>query len=410
MSKHIKKIKLQKKKNFYKNLKSQNLSLIIGVVFFSILLIILSKSIFKGGFLPDKYNKNMRYYNAVVSDVISEDLSKDPYLEDVEIGFQKILVKINSSKFTEDSYLIENPISRLYNIKVKEGSKVIIGVLEKDGNIQMNLYSYDRSNMIYLLIAIFITSVVLIGGFKGIKSLVALFFTLICCVYLMVPLMLRGINPIFAGILMSTLSIIITLILVSGFNKKTLTAILGTVSGVIISGLIAYTFGYLTNLSGLNMSEAESLTYIAEDTGLKIRGIMFTGILVASLGAVMDIAMSISSSIFEIYKVNNKISFSELFKSAMNIGKDTIGTMTNTLILAFAGGSLSILILIFSANMPFNKMINLDLLGIEIIQGLSGSIGIVLAVPITAFIGCYLCKNNISFLKNNKIKTKNLSS
>lgn len=198
---------------------------------------------------------------------------------------------------------------------------------------------------------------------------------------------------------MSILSITITLVLVSGFNKKTLTAILGTVSGVVIAGLIAYIFGSLTNLSGLNMSEAESLAYIAEDTGLKIKGIMFTGILVATLGAVMDIAMSIASSIFEIHKVNDKISFNELFKSAMNIGKDTIGTMTNTLILAFAGGSLSILILVFSANMPFNKLINLDLLGIEIIQGLSGSIGIVLAVPITAFIGCYLCKNELKFKK-----------
>lgn len=390
---------INKKKQFFKNMQNKDLALVVGVVFFSILLITISKSIFKSGFLPDKYNKNMKYYNAVVTKVLSEDLSKDPYLENVEVGFQKISVKINSNDFSEENYVIENPISRLYNIKVKEGSKVIIGVLEKNGNFQMNLYSYDRSNMIYLLIAIFIISVVLIGGFKGIKSLVALFFTLICCVYLMVPLMLRGVNPIIAGILMSILSIIVTLILVSGFNKKTLAAILGTVSGVIISGLIAYAFGLLTNLSGLNMSEAESLTYIAEDTGLKISGIMFTGILIASLGAVMDIAMSIASSIFEIYKINNKITFIELFKSAMNIGKDTIGTMTNTLILAFAGGSLSILILIFSANMPFNKMINLDLLGIEIIQGLSGSIGIVLAVPITAFVGCYLCKNNIKLKK-----------
>lgn len=390
---------IKNKKRFLKNIQNKDIALIMGVVLFSILLVTISKSIFKSGFVLDKYNKNMKYYNAVVTKILSEDLTKDPYLENIEVGFQKISVKINSNDFSEENYVIENPISRLYNIKVKEGSKVIIGVLQKDGNLQMNLYSYDRSNVIYLLIAIFIISVVLIGGFKGIKSLVALFFTLICCVYLMVPLMLKGVNPIVAGILVSILSIIITLILVSGFNKKTLTAILGTVSGVIISGLIAYAFGLLANLSGLNMSEAESLAYIAEDTGLRISGIMFTGILIASLGAVMDIAMSISSSIFEIYKINNKITFIELFKSAMNIGKDTIGTMTNTLILAFAGGSLSILILIFSANMPFNKMINLDLLGIEIIQGLSGSIGIVLAVPITAFVGCYLCKNNIKLKK-----------
>lgn len=110
----------------------------------------------------------------------------------------------------------------------------------------------------------------------------------------------------------------------------------------------------------------------------------------------MDVAMSISSSIFEINSINDKVTFKELFKSAMNIGKDIIGTMTNTLILAFAGGSLSVLILIYSSSMPYNKMINLDVLGTEVIQGLAGSIGIVLAVPITALIGCYLCKSNKS--------------
>ncbi|WP_195263485.1 YibE/F family protein [Clostridium sp. 1001275B_160808_H3] len=391
--------KINKRQYFVKAKFNENLTLLLGVIFFSVILIIISKSIFRSGFLPDKYNGQMKYYNAVVTEILSEDLTKDPYIEDVEVGFQKIVVKISSKPYSGNTFEIENPISRLYNLKVKEGTKVIVGVIEKDGSTQMNLYSYDRSNMIYLLISVFILSVVIIGGFKGLKSLVALIFTLICCIYLMVPLMLRGVNPILSGILMSILSITVTLILVSGFNKKTLTAILGTVSGVIIAGLIAYIFGSLTKLSGLNMSEAESLAYIAEDTGLKLKGIMFTGILVATLGAVMDIAMSIASSIFEIHKVNDKISFNELFKSAMNIGKDTIGTMTNTLILAFAGGSLSILILVFSANMPFNKLINLDLLGIEIIQGLSGSIGIVLAVPITAFIGCYLCKNELKFKK-----------
>lgn len=106
----------------------------------------------------------------------------------------------------------------------------------------------------------------------------------------------------------------------------------------------------------------------------------------------MDVAMSISSSIFEMNSINSKITFKDLFKSSMNIGKDIIGTMTNTLILAFAGGSLSVLILIYSSSMPYNKLINLDILGTEIVQGLAGSIGIILAVPITALIGCYLCK------------------
>ena len=365
---------------------------IVGVIVASIILIILSKLIFAGGFLPDKYNKGMGYYKASVIEILEENLQDDQYLEGVQVGSQTILVEVEDGPFKGKVYEIGNPISRLYNLKVNEGSKVIVGCYDRNGENVVTLFSYDRSNVLYVLIGLFALIVIVIGGVKGVKSLVALVFTLVSCVYLMLPLMLKGVNPILAGIIMAILSISVTLLLVSGKNMKTLTAILGTVSGVVIAGIVAYVFGELAHLSGLTMDNAESLMYIAEDTGLKIRGLMFTGILVASLGAVMDVAMSISSAIFEIHSVNNRSTMSELFRSAMNIGKDIIGTMTNTLILAFAGGSLSVLILIYSSNMTYNKLINLDVLGIEVIQGLAGSIGIVLAVPITAAIGSYLCK------------------
>ncbi|MBQ5696516.1 MAG: YibE/F family protein [Clostridium sp.] len=365
---------------------------IIGVIVFSLILIVSSKFIFKGGFLSDKYNKGLEYYKGVVTDIVYEDLESDEFLEDVEVGFQTIAVEITDGSLKGQEFEIGNPVSRLYNIKVEEGTKVIVGVYDRSGETVATLFSYDRSNTIYLLAIIFSIIVIIIGGIKGVKSLLSLIFTLICCIFLMLPLLLRGVSPIIAGILMAVLSITVTLLLVSGINKKTLTAILGTVSGVVIAGITAYIFGDLSNLSGITMDDAESLMYIAEDTGLKIKGLMFTGILVASLGAVMDVAMSISSSIFEMNSINSKITFKDLFKSSMNIGKDIIGTMTNTLILAFAGGSLSVLILIYSSSMPYNKLINLDILGTEIVQGLAGSIGIILAVPITALIGCYLCK------------------
>lgn len=365
---------------------------IIGVIVFSLILIVSSKFIFKGGFLSDKYNKGLEYYKGVVTDIVYEDLESDEFLEDVEVGFQTIAVEITDGSLKGQEFEIGNPVSRLYNIKVEEGTKVIVGVYDRSGETVATLFSYDRSNTIYLLAIIFSIIVIIIGGIKGVKSLLSLIFTLICCIFLMLPLLLRGVSPIIAGILMAVLSITVTLLLVSGINKKTLTAILGTVLGVVIAGITAYIFGDLSNLSGITMDDAESLMYIAEDTGLKIKGLMFTGILVASLGAVMDVAMSISSSIFEMNSINSKITFKDLFKSSMNIGKDIIGTMTNTLILAFAGGSLSVLILIYSSSMPYNKLINLDILGTEIVQGLAGSIGIILAVPITALIGCYLCK------------------
>lgn len=366
---------------------------IIGAIMASIIVVMLSQMIFKGGYLPDKYNKGMKYYKAIVTNITSEELEEDVDIKGIEIGNQVVDVEFKEGPFKGQEYEIENPISRLYNLKVEKGTKVIVGCYESNDKNVMAIYSYDRSNTIYILIGVFCIIVIVIGGIKGVKSLISLMFTLVCCIFLMIPLMLRGVSPILASILMAILSITVTLLLVAGFNKKSLTAILGTTIGVIISGAIAYIFGNLSKLSGLTMENAESLIYIAEDTGLKIKGLMFAGILVASLGAVMDVAMSISSSIFEINDIDKTLKFNDLFMRAMNIGKDIIGTMTNTLILAFAGGSISLLLFIYSAQMPYNKLINLDVLGIEIIQGFSGSIGIILSVPITALIGSYFCKN-----------------
>ena len=374
----------------------RNIFAIVSVLIISIAIIMVSKSIFPDGFIEDRYGKGAEFYNGVITEIIEEDLNKDPILDGVEIGYQKVIAKVTEGQYKDNTYEIKNNISRLYNYKVEEGTKVVLILYKQNnGNMIWDVYGYDRSSMIYVLAGIFIIVVIIIGGVKGIKSLVSLMFTLVTVIFLMLPLMFRGLEPMLAAILSAILSIIVTLSLVSGINKKTVTAIIGTISGVVISGIIAYIFGELTHSSGMTMNDTESLIYIAEGTNLKVKGIMFAGILIASLGAVMDVAMSISSSLFEIYEVNKNIKQIDLFKSSMNIGKDIIGTMTNTLILAFAGGSITTLILIFAANMPYNKFINLEVLAIEIIQGLAGSIGIVLSVPITAIVGSYLCREKV---------------
>lgn len=375
----------------------RNIFAIVSVLIISIAIIMVSKSIFPDGFIEDRYGKGAEFYNGVITEIIEEDLNKDPILDGVEIGYQKVIAKVTEGQYKDNTYEIKNNISRLYNYKVEEGTKVVLILYKQNnGNMIWDVYGYDRSSMIYVLAGIFIIVVIIIGGVKGIKSLVSLMFTLVTVIFLMLPLMFRGVEPMLAAVVSATLSIIVTLSLVSGINKKTVTAIIGTISGVVISGIIAYIFGELTHSSGMTMNDTESLIYIAEGTNLKVKGIMFAGILIASLGAVMDVAMSISSSLFEIYEVNKNIRQIDLFKSSMNIGKDIIGTMTNTLILAFAGGSITTLILIFAANMPYNKFINLEVLAIEIIQGLAGSIGIVLSVPITAAVGSYLCRKKES--------------
>lgn len=356
-------------------------------------IVVVSDSIFQGGYLPNRLNRDIQYYEATVLEVIDEELRPDNYTGEFTVGLQNIRVQITEGPYSGEQHVFKNYVSRLYNTVVKKGTDIIVGAYLEDGEIMdLTTNTYKRSHVIVILAIIFFVLVAWIGKLKGVKSIVSLLFTGTCVIFLMLPLMLNGMNPVLAATIIVFLSTFVTLGLVSGINKKTLAAIIGTLSGVLIATLIAYLFGNWSHLSGGTMQDTEALLYVSETSKLQIKGLMLAAILIASLGAVMDVAMSISSSLFELISVNEQLTFKELVRSGMNVGTDMIGTMTNTLILALAGGSLTTMILIFTASISEKQLVNLDVLGTELIQGLSGSIGIVITVPITVVVTAYLCK------------------
>ena len=356
-------------------------------------IVVVSDSIFQGGYLPNRLHRDIQYYEATVLEVIDEELGPDNYTGEFTVGLQNIRVQITEGPYSGEQHVFKNYVSRLYNTVVKKGTDIIVGAYLEDGEIMdLTTNTYKRSHVIVILAIIFFVLVAWIGKLKGVKSIVSLLFTGTCVIFLMLPLMLNGMNPVLAATIIVFLSTFVTLGLVSGINKKTLAAIIGTLSGVLIATLIAYLFGNWSHLSGGTMQDTEALLYVSETSKLQIKGLMLAAILIASLGAVMDVAMSISSSLFELISVNEQLTFKELVRSGMNVGTDMIGTMTNTLILALAGGSLTTMILIFTASISEKQLVNLDVLGTELIQGLSGSIGIVITVPITVVVTAYLCK------------------
>ena len=150
------------------------------------------------------------------------------------------------------------------------------------------------------------------------------------------------------------------------------------------------------------MDKGEQLVNIAGAYRIQIRGLMFASILIASLGAIMDVTMSIASAIQEIHATDRSLSRMDLFRSGISIGKDIMGTMANTLILAFMGGSLSLILLLWGYRMEFRQLINMPFMSLEIIQGLAGSIGIVLAAPLTAFVAAWFMKTEPPEIKSNQ--------
>ena len=235
---------------------------------------------------------------------------------------------------------------------------------------------------------------IIIGGKKGLKSLLGLVFTVICVLYMFLPMVFIGCPPVPAAITTGILCAFVSLCVLNGLSFKSLSAILGTIAGVIAAGLMYTVIGFFANITIFNTQEAETLYLLAQNVPIKLNGILFAGIIIASLGAVMDIGMSISSSVFEIHSVSRINSTKQLFISGLSIGKDMMGTMTNTLVLAFAGSSLNTLILLYSYNMPFNQLMNSSILGLEVLQAVSGTIGILAAVPVTAYISGWLCSKN----------------
>ena len=159
---------------------------------------------------------------------------------------------------------------------------------------------------------------------------------------------------------------------------------------IVIAGISATIFSMATGITGWNVSDIESLLTLASTSGVQVGGLLFSGLLISSLGAVMDVAMSIGSAIAEIHAQNPALSRGELFKAGMHVGRDMMGTDSNTLILAFAGGSISMLVLDYAYSLPYQQIINSNNIGIAIMQGLSGSFGVVLSVPITVAAGAVL--------------------
>ena len=194
---------------------------------------------------------------------------------------------------------------------------------------------------------------------------------------------------------MCFITTLVTMALIGGRTKKTIAATLGTLAGVVIAGLSAQLFSLASGINGYNVSDIESLMTLWNVNGIQVGGLLFSGLLISALGAVMDVAMSVSSSMQEVYIQNPNLTRIELFRCGLRIGRDMMGTDSNTLILAFVGGSVSMLLLDYSYDLPYQQIINSNNIGIAIMQGLAGSFGVVLSVPVTVLI-CTLLYHNKS--------------
>jgi len=343
----------------------------------------------------DEFSLSEAYAKGKVLEIYEEKLDQE-ISEGILENYQRILVEITSGDYKGRKVQIENSFinSPGYEIYVQEGDKVLLSVLYDDSGYQKAyVVDFVRDTYIYLLIAMFILLMLLIGRSKGLKGIISLGVTFLVIYKVMIPQVFAGRSPVLVTIISSVVIAFITFAIVSGFTKKSLSAFLGTFAGLVLAAVLAMLISNAANLTGLSTEESRMLFYVPEFAEYNMKGILLSGIILGALGAVMDVCMSIASSTEEIANAGENMSFAQLFKAGINVGNDVMGTMTNTLVLAYTGASLPLLLLLMAYELPFLHLINFEMLADEIIRALIGTIALVAAIPITAMISALLLKH-----------------
>lgn len=281
---------------------------------------------------------------------------------------------------------------QIYDVFLHKGDKVMLLLkVYKDGSFDGYAIDFLRNDTMVIFVIIFFIGLILLGKMKGLKALASLIITVAAVFFILIPLTLQGYDALMLAVLVSIFITLITIFLIAGFSRKAISAIIGTVIGVLCAALIAYMIGNISLLTGLSGEDARILYINRPD--LNFSHIFFASIMIGALGAVMDVGMSISSSVNEIYQANKNTTQKSLFHSGMQVGKDIMGTMSNTLILAYVGSSLPLLLLFSLNNFGLMHVINFDFISAEIVRSISGSFGLLLAIPITALVSSFLLRD-----------------
>ncbi|AYD40336.1 YibE/F family protein [Clostridium fermenticellae] len=328
-------------------------------------------------------SRNEEFYNKDIAKVIQINIinSKisDMNGKSESIKKQKIEAVIMNGKYKNQKIKLENvtSYSEVNDLNLKVNDEIFVSVYKnKEGQISAKLLDFKRDKYILRIAMVFVVFMLIVGGYKGLRSLVSVTINVFILVIL-VELFSHGANLTLLSIIASVLFILLSILIVCGVSRKTLSSIVSTFICTFVTMLIAILIIKMRNWSGVHFEEMEFLTHPPES-------IFIIELLIGTLGGIMDIAISISASLNEIYNKNLDIDKKELIASGKEVGKDIMGTMTNTLVFAYVSGSIPIILLLMSNGYSISYIININL-SLEIIRALVGSIGIVLSIPISIY-------------------------
>ncbi len=338
---------------------------------------------------------------AVVDTIIEEG---EITLGEASQPYQILLVTVRDGVYSGHNFELEYGTRQIRNqpVRVEEGDRLLVTISSlPDGTLSAHFTDFYRRNSLFLLFGIFIGASILISGWKGVRSLMGIMLSLAVIILIILPGIQSGRDPLGISILGSILFVGLSLYIVYGWNVKTHAAVLGSFLALIITGVLAYIFVNQARLTGYGDENMFYITQLTQNT-LNVRSLLLAGILIGTLGVLDDLVISQASAVFELFRSNPKQSFRGLYKSAMNIGQDHIAATVNTLVLAYAGASLPMLLLFSFRNVDYGLAINLEFIAEEVVRTMVGSLGLFAAVPITTALASLIA---IKYREFGKFKT-----
>lgn len=306
---------------------------------------------------------------------------------------QQVEVEITSGELAGKVVLTESgsSLSAGSTPRVRQGMRVLVGHTVGPMGERFFIADYYRRTALLWLIAIFMATTVAIGRWTGVRSLLGLAFSIFVLAQFILPRILIGQNPVLISVVGAVLLASPSLYLVYGLRRKTHAAALGMTTSLLVTWGLAALWNRWAHLTGFGSDEGTFLT-VATGGQVNLSGVMLAGIVIGTLGVLDDIAVGQASAIFQLHAANPSLSATALFRHGMAVGRDHIASMVNTLVLAYAGASLPVFLLLTVYQEPLLSVLNRELFAAEIVRTLVGSLGLMLAVPLTSWIASNLAK------------------
>lgn len=336
--------------------------------------------------LPTGYQEIYREAEQCVAKVIQTDESKIIDTGLVRSGEQRCQLEIVSGKFkgrtAEGVNMLNGSLEQDKLFREGDRAQVVVSY-NADEILMVTMIDHDRIPMELVMGAIFILFLILFAGRTGVRAVLSFFLTVLAIWKLLVPLYLKGYNPIWTGLVFTLLLSVLIIALVYGFDRRCISAVSGTFLGILVTCLLGSLFTDLFQIHGAVMSSSESLLY-ARYQDLNLTRIFMASIFIGASGALMDLSVDITSAVHEVVEKRPDIGWKEAVRSGMNVGRSAMGTMTTTLLLAYSGGYIALLMVFMAQGTPLVNILNYKHVAAEMVHTVIGSFGLVTVAPFTA--------------------------